>query len=73
MARRRGGGQAGWNRGPWLVPEEPYAGNQESTMTYPNVEPQPSFPALEREVLAFWDGDATFEASVAARDPNRRY
>ena len=36
-------------------------------MTYPTVQPQPSFPAVEREVLAFWDGDRTFEASVEAR------
>ena len=36
-------------------------------MTYPAVEPQPSFPTLEREVLSFWEGDHTFQASVAAR------
>ena len=36
-------------------------------MTYPTVQPQPSFPAVEREVLAFWDADRTFEASVEAR------
>jgi isoleucyl-tRNA synthetase len=36
-------------------------------MTYPAVEPQPSFPRLEREILSFWDGDHTFEASIAAR------
>ncbi|MDP2290914.1 MAG: isoleucine--tRNA ligase [Actinomycetota bacterium] len=36
-------------------------------MTYPAVQPQPSFPAVEREVLAFWDADRTFEASVDAR------
>ncbi|MFN8024509.1 MAG: isoleucine--tRNA ligase [Acidimicrobiales bacterium] len=40
---------------------------------YPTVEPQPSFPALEREILSFWDGDHTFEASVAARDGADEY
>ncbi len=37
-------------------------------MTYPNVAAQPSFPAVERDVLAFWETDATFEASVARRE-----
>jgi isoleucyl-tRNA synthetase len=36
-------------------------------MAYPSVEPQPSFPALEEEILAFWEGDKTFQASVEAR------
>ena len=36
-------------------------------MAYPTVDPQPSFPALEAEVLAFWEGDKTFQASVDAR------
>ena len=29
---------------------------------------QPSFPALERDVLAHWEEDRTFQASVEARD-----
>ena len=33
-------------------------------MTYPNVQPQPSFPAVERDVLAFWDTDGTFQAGA---------
>jgi len=37
-------------------------------VTYPNVAAQPSFPAVERDVLAFWETDATFEASVARRE-----
>jgi isoleucyl-tRNA synthetase len=40
---------------------------QETAVTYPNVEPQPSFPALEERVLARWEDEATFEASVQAR------
>jgi isoleucyl-tRNA synthetase len=36
-------------------------------MAYPSVDPQSSFPALESEILAFWEGDKTFEASVEAR------
>ena len=42
-------------------------------MTYPTVQPQPSFPAVEREVLAFWDADRTFEASVEARNDADEY
>ncbi len=42
-------------------------------MTYPAVQPQPSFPAVEREVLAFWEGDRTFQASVDARSDSEEY
>ncbi len=38
-----------------------------SATGYPAVATQPSFPTIEREVLAFWEGDRTFEASVEAR------
>ncbi|MBW2414070.1 MAG: isoleucine--tRNA ligase [Deltaproteobacteria bacterium] len=34
---------------------------------YPEVESQPSFPALERAVLEFWRRDKIFEASVEGR------
>jgi len=34
---------------------------------YPQVDPQPSFPAIEEQVLARWAADGTFERSVAAR------
>ncbi len=37
-------------------------------MTYPKVDPQPSFPALENETLAFWAQDGTFQASIDQRD-----
>ena len=37
-------------------------------MSYPSVEPQPSFPAIEQGVLDFWQRDATFSASIEARD-----
>jgi isoleucyl-tRNA synthetase len=36
-------------------------------VAYPSVDPQPSFPALEERVLAFWEEDKTFPASVEAR------
>ncbi len=36
-------------------------------MRYPKVDPSPSFPELERRVLASWDEGDTFRASVAAR------
>ena len=43
-------------------------------MTYPKsafgsaadaVTPSPSFPAIEREILDFWESDDTFRASIA--------
>ena len=33
-------------------------------MTYPQVDPQPNFPAIETETLKFWQQDNTFTASV---------
>jgi isoleucyl-tRNA synthetase len=36
-------------------------------VTYPAVETQPSFPAVEQRVLAAWHADNTFEASIAQR------
>ena len=42
-------------------------------MTYPDVTPQPSFPALEREILAYWDADQTFPASIQAREGADEY
>jgi isoleucyl-tRNA synthetase len=34
---------------------------------YPRVADKPDFPAVEREILAYWAQDGTFEASVKAR------
>ncbi|NIJ11289.1 isoleucyl-tRNA synthetase [Saccharomonospora amisosensis] len=33
------------------------------------VPAQPSFPALEKDVLAYWETDGTFAATVEAREP----
>ncbi|MEM9746155.1 MAG: isoleucine--tRNA ligase [Actinomycetota bacterium] len=38
-------------------------------MSYPNVDPQPDFPSLERAILEKWEADSTFERSIAQRDP----
>jgi isoleucyl-tRNA synthetase len=40
---------------------------------YPAVNPQPSFPAVETDVLAFWDADRTFEASIDRRAGDDEY
>lgn len=37
-------------------------------MTYPHVDPQPNFPALEQAVLARWEREGTFATSIEARD-----
>ncbi len=34
---------------------------------YPEVEPSPSFPSIERAIIELWDAEQTFERSVAAR------
>jgi isoleucyl-tRNA synthetase len=36
---------------------------------YPAVDPQPDLPAVEADVLAHWEVDGTFQASIDARDP----
>src|ERR1700736_2889742 len=40
---------------------------------YPDVDPRPHFPALEEEVLAYWERDGTFAASVEQRSPDREF
>jgi isoleucyl-tRNA synthetase len=40
---------------------------------YPRVADKPNFSALEREVLAYWADDGTFEASVKARSEAQEY
>jgi isoleucyl-tRNA synthetase len=42
-------------------------------VSYPNVQPQPSFPNVERDVLAHWDADGTFQASIDRRDGADEY
>ena len=37
-------------------------------MTYPSVDSQPNFPAIEEEVLRRWEHNGTFAASLAARE-----
>ena len=37
-------------------------------MKYPNVQPQPLFPDVERKVLARWETERTFQASVDLRE-----
>lgn len=37
-------------------------------MTYPKVDSQPNFPALENETLEFWATDGTFQASIDQRN-----
>ncbi|MFQ5515054.1 MAG: isoleucine--tRNA ligase [Myxococcota bacterium] len=34
---------------------------------YPDVDPRPSFPAIEREILDFWERERIFRASVEQR------
>ncbi len=34
---------------------------------YPDVDPRPRFPAIEEEILAHWDSDRTFQASLDIR------
>ena len=40
---------------------------------YPHVADRPDFPQIERDVLAFWADDGTFEASVKARSAANEY
>src|SRR5438034_7555122 len=42
-------------------------GRDESDLPYPDVEQQPSFPAIEDRMLARWAEDGTFPASVNRR------
>jgi isoleucyl-tRNA synthetase len=44
-----------------------------SDQPYPDVDPRPHFPRLEEEVLAYWERDGTFAASVEQRSPDREF
>src|ERR1035437_2810674 len=45
----------------------------QSEQQYPDVDPRPHFPALEEEILAYWERDHTFTASVEQRSPDREF
>ena len=64
-----GPGQAGWYRGRRLVPVHVPSQSNEPGVPHelPRRRTATQLPRLEREVLAFWEGDHTFEASIAAR------
>jgi isoleucyl-tRNA synthetase len=57
------------------VPESPWAQETTHTVTtYPKPTPgPPNFPAVEVDVLAYWDRDDTFRASIARRDDAPEY
>ncbi|MBM3618459.1 MAG: isoleucine--tRNA ligase, partial [Alphaproteobacteria bacterium] len=40
---------------------------------YPQVDPSPDFPAVERGILAYWKDNAVFQASVYNRAPTSEY
>jgi len=40
---------------------------------YKELPSQVNFPALEREILKFWEENKIFEKSIESRDPNRRF
>ena len=44
------------------------SGAQPSGDSYPDVDSQPSFPAIESDILERWRRDGIFEASIAGRD-----
>ncbi|MDQ6855551.1 MAG: isoleucine--tRNA ligase [Candidatus Dormibacteraeota bacterium] len=40
---------------------------------YPDVDPRPHFPSVEEEVLAYWERDGTFAASIEQRSRDREF
>ncbi len=44
---------------------------EERDNSYPDVDPQPDFPALEKRVLESWKQAATFQRSVDSREGGR--
>ena len=37
---------------------------QKSRILYPDVDPQPDFPAVEKKILDFWKAEAIFQKSI---------
>jgi isoleucyl-tRNA synthetase len=48
--------------------QKPFLPVPSTAVSYPKVDSQPKFPAVEEAIAAFWKGDHTFEASVDQRD-----
>ncbi|HXZ86165.1 MAG TPA: isoleucine--tRNA ligase, partial [Myxococcota bacterium] len=46
--------------------------SEASDQPYPDVEPQPSFPAIEERVLAYWRAQHVFQRSVEQRPAGER-
>jgi isoleucyl-tRNA synthetase len=47
--------------------------NEVGDPLYPEVDQQPRYAALEEEIIAFWQDDKTFEASVEQHPPESEY
>jgi isoleucyl-tRNA synthetase len=45
----------------------------DSATPYPTVDPRPHFPSLEKAVLAYWERDHTFLASIEQRSAAREF
>ncbi len=52
------------NRSDWAVTLVDRVGD----VAYPEVDPQPNFPALEQAILERWDAEDTFQRSIDQRD-----
>ena len=61
--RKAGSGAVVYLRAPRMA-ERAQSGGEKP---YPEVDPQPDFPALERAVLARWQREGTFRQSVDQR------
>ena len=58
-----------------LVPSALHSGRHfvtERKSRYPEVDPQPNFPALERSVIESWQREGTFLQSIEQRDPGQQ-
>ena len=47
--------------------------SESSGARYPQIDPKPDLPEIERRILAHWDTDDTFQASVDQRPPTDEF
>ncbi|MEQ8767049.1 MAG: isoleucine--tRNA ligase [Planctomycetota bacterium] len=47
--------------------------SQTPTQHYPTVDPKPSFPEIEKAILAYWEREGIFRESVESRPASKEY
>lgn len=72
---RRLGGQnaANWRFIPKTRQYSPKTMSEATNAPYPQIDPKPDLPGIERRILAAWEADDTFQASIDSRPADQEF